>query len=106
MNRSTRLAVIVAAAAAVTAIAWAQKSLKLTINGKAATPDPIAVNGKIYIPLDALKSAGIAAQVGGGKVALTIPHGSAAGGSGQQAAVEGSGSDWLFNGVWRFRVLS
>ena len=87
--------------------AWALDTLKLKINGKPSASAPIVVQGKTYIPLEALKSAGVGVQINGGTIELQLPgKATADGGVGQQTALEGKGGEWLFNGIWRFRVLA
>jgi hypothetical protein len=90
----------------VLAAAVAQQVLKLVINGKPSTLAPITVQGKTYIALDSLKAAGVTAQVKGGTIELTLPSRQTSdGGANQQGAVEGKAGEWLFNGIWRFRVI-
>jgi hypothetical protein len=100
----------------VVATAWAQTAYSLIINGKPSTAQAIVVKGKTYIPLDALKSAGAQTQLTGTMLSLTLPGGggssnanganNGAGGANQQKGVEGKAGEWLFNGFWRFRVIS
>lgn len=84
------------------AVAFAQSAYRLIINGRTAEGSAIVVKGEVYIPLKALQSAGVKATVGADGVRLTLPTG----GSDQSGAVEGTTNEWLFNGVWRFRVTS
>jgi hypothetical protein len=78
---------------------------KLVIDGKAAANAAIVVNGKTYVPLEALKTAGVGATLGAGTLRLTLPRASTAtGGANQNAALEGCRNEWLFNGIWRVRV--
>ena len=87
--------------------AWALDALKLKIDGKPSALAPIVVQGKTYIPLEALKAAGVGVQMNGGTVELQfLGKGVTDGGAGQQTALEGKGGEWLFNGIWRFRVLA
>lgn len=76
---------------------------KLKINGKAVGGKPLMINDRLYVPVSALKSAGMTASIDGDTLSLST---SAAGGANQQAGVEGGLGDWLFNGIWRFRVIS
>jgi len=93
--------------ASISAVAVARVSLTLKINGRTAADAPIVVKGKTYVSLDSLKAAGATARVNGGTLELTLPSsGSADGGANQQNGVEGKIGTWLFNGIWRFRVLS
>ncbi len=87
--------------------AEAQKALKLQVNGKTSRFRPLALKGMTYVPIEALKEAGLVVKVTGGTVAIALPGApSAAGGTNQQGAVAGKGGEWLHNGLWRFRVLS
>lgn len=91
------------------AVAQQAATMRLKINGTAAADAPITVKGKTYVSLDALKAAGVRVSRSGSTVALTLPvNGSviARGGANQQDGVEGKMGEWLFNGIWRFRVLS
>lgn len=84
-----------------------QKAYKLVINGKAASGQAIVVSGKTYVSLDALKAAGVGSSLSGSTLSLSLPGAQVAqGGSNQNAAVEGCMNEWLFNGLWRFRVMS
>jgi hypothetical protein len=85
------------------AIAVAQTTYQLTINGKASTKSAIVVGGETYVPLKALQAAGAQVIVANGSVAINFP---VSGGSNQANAVEGGLNEWLFNGIWRLRVLS
>jgi hypothetical protein len=89
--------------AALAVFAAAQTTYQLMINGKAVAGSAIVVKGETYVPLKALQAAGVRSSVSGGKLVLNF---SPEGGAGQSGALEGGLNDWLFNGVWRFRVLS
>ena len=105
---------IVMAGLALTAFAWAaQTTYKLMVNNQASSLPAIVVNGKTYVPLEALQKAGAKSNLSAGTLSLTLPGGSgpasgaagqAAGGSQQLAALEGCVGETLFNGVWRFKV--
>jgi hypothetical protein len=85
------------------AVALAQTTYQLVINGKPSSGTAIVVKGETYVPLKALQAAGVKANVSGGKLSLSFgPEG----GANQSGALEGGINDWLFNGVWRFQVLS
>ncbi|WP_052351538.1 hypothetical protein [Deinococcus pimensis] len=89
------------------ALAQATRTLQLTLNGRASSVPAIVVNGRTYVPLDALRSAGATSSVSGTRLSVTLPgapSGAPAGGSDQRAALEGCVNEVLFNGVWRFRV--
>jgi hypothetical protein len=78
-----------------------QAAKRITINGKAVVGEPIVANGETYVPLKALKAAGVASTITNDTLILTLP---VPGGSSQVVALEGGVNDWLFNGIWRFRV--
>jgi hypothetical protein len=83
----------------------AQGTLKLTVNGQAAAP-AIVVNGRTYLPLDALEKAGVRVKRSSGALAVTLPGNlSGAGGTMERASLEGCVNEQLFNGVWRVKVL-
>ena len=91
----------------------AQTAYKLVINGKPVSGQAIVVNGQTYVPLAALKAAGVSSNLASGTLTLTLPgapqatgatNPSAAGGANQLAALEGYIGQTLFNGVWRFKV--
>jgi len=90
----------------------AQTAYKLVINGKSVSAQAIVVNGQTYVPLAALKAAGVQSSLASGTLSLTLPGSSqasgattdAAGGANQLSALEGCIGQTLFNGVWRFRV--
>ena len=88
------------------AVVFAQSvSYKLSINGKAYSSNAIVVKGETYVPLKALKSAGVKASVVGGNLQLTLPKASQVeGGANQVVALEACVGEWLFNGIWRVRV--
>ncbi|RIH85348.1 hypothetical protein Mlute_01594 [Meiothermus luteus] len=84
-----------------------QKTYRLIINGQAASGQAVVVGGKTYVSLDALKAAGVGVSLSGSTLSLTLPGPpQAQGGANQVAALEGCLNEWLFNGIWRFRVLS
>ena len=59
----------------------------LTLNGQPTTLNTTVIGGTSYIRLNDLKTA-LAAS----------------GGANQKASLEGCVNEWLFNGIWRFRV--
>ena len=79
------------------------KTISLVINGKPNTQKAIVINGKTYIPLEALKAGGASVSQSGSKLSLAFSA-PATGGANQNAAVEGCKGEWLFNGIWRIRV--
>ncbi len=81
-------------------------SYNLSINGKTITGKTIVVKGETYIPLKALQAAGVRSSVTGKVLALTLSSAASAGGANQTAALEGCIGEWLFNGIWRFKVNS
>lgn len=86
---------------AVLALAQSGANLSIMVNGKAVPGKTAVVRGQTYVPLSALKAAGAKATIAGGKLSISFAP---AGGANQVAALEGGIGDWLFNGVWRFRV--
>lgn len=96
------------------AVAYAASTAyKLVINGKPAAGQAIVVNGQTYVPLAALKAAGVSSELTSGTLSLRLPGTSqtagdantnAAGGANQLGALEGCIGQTLFNGVWRFKV--
>lgn len=99
-HKMRSLTVLSLAAAALLSVAVAATtSVRFFINGRAAA-NAISVNGTTYVPVAALKAAGLNVTVTGGRVDLNLP----AGGQNQVAAVSGCLGETLFNGVWRFRV--
>lgn len=88
------------------AIAYAaQNAYKLVINGKAASGTAIVVNGQTYVPLSALKAAGVQSDLASGTLSLTLPGAAqAAGGANQLSALQGCVGETLFNGIWRVRA--
>ena len=87
--------VTVAAATLITA------PMTLVINGKSVAGKTATIDGATYVPLSALKAAGATADVRGTVLNISFPP---AGGANQVGAQEGGINDWLFDGVWRFRV--
>lgn len=81
-----------------------ERQLRLLVNGKPASSPALVVGGKTYIPLEALKAAGVKASLQGSTLSLSLPL--VQGGAEQVAALEGCLNEWLFNGIWRFRVLA
>jgi hypothetical protein len=94
----------------------ADTALKLSINGKTSPVKAITVNGKVFVPLEALESAGVKISRSSGALALTLPGatpGSPAssstpstvvGGANERPSLEGCLGEYLFNGVWRIRA--
>jgi hypothetical protein len=101
-------ATMLLSAIGLTSVVWAQQASRIKIDGKVVPGQSLTVKGKTYIPLDSLKAGGIGVRLAGGMVELTSAARStgAAGGANQQEGLEGKLGDWLFNGVWRFRVIS
>lgn len=63
----------------------------------------IVVKGETYVPLKALQASGVKSSISAGTVNLNFQT---AGGSNQMGGNEGKVGEWLFNGIWRFRVLT
>ncbi len=91
----------------------ASQTFKLTINGKPTVTPAMVVNGKTYIPLDALEEAGVRSSRSGAGVSITLPGSTATpatnpdamGGANARASLEGCINETLFNGVWRVKTL-
>ncbi len=103
-----KLLIIMAIAVGALVVAQAaQRTYRLIINAKAQSTPAIVVGGKTYVPLDALRASGVGVSLSGSTLTLTLPSASTTqGGANQNAAVEGCLNEWLFNGLWRFRVTS
>lgn len=96
------------------AVAYAATTAyKLVINGKPTSGQAIVVNGQTYVPLSALKAAGVQSDLASGTLSLTLPgalqtaggtNTNVAGGANQLSALQGCIGQTLFNGVWRFKV--
>ncbi len=83
-----RIALIgLAATAAIASAAMLTSKVTVSLAGKSVTVDSVVVSGKTYVSLDQLKT-----QL------------NAQGGANQLGATSGVLNEWLFNGVWRFRV--
>jgi len=80
----------------------ANTAYKLVINGKSVAGQAIVVNGQTYVPLAALKAAGVQSDLASGTLSLTLP--SVAGGANQLSALQGCLGQTLFNGIWRVRA--
>lgn len=96
-------------AALLAAVALAQASIKLIVNGQPSTLPAITVNGATYIPLSALERAGAKVVRSPNGLTLTLPGGSSAipvsaGGANQRVSLEGCIGETLFNGIWRLMV--
>ena len=80
----------------------AQKTYRLIVNGQAQASPAIVVEGKTYVPLEALQKAGAQVSLSGNEVRVQfIP----VGGQEQTLLLEGKKGEWLSNGTWRLRVL-
>jgi len=80
----------------------AQKTYRLIVNGQAQASPAIVVEGKTYVPLEALQKAGAQVSLSGNEVRVQfIP----VGGQEQALLLEGKKGEWLSNGTWRLRVL-
>lgn len=101
-----KLLVIIGIALCALVVAQAvQRTYRLIINAKSQNTPAIVVGGKTYVPLDALRASGAGVSLSGSTLTLTLPGRPVAQGeANQNAAVEGCLNEWLFNGLWRFRV--
>ncbi|MEY4532000.1 MAG: hypothetical protein RLZZ156_2723 [Deinococcota bacterium] len=59
-------------------ITFAQSAFKLVINGKTASSGWITLNGKAYVPIEALQKAGVVVKKTGNTYSLTLPKASSA----------------------------
>ena len=78
------------------AVAQGVKQLSVSLAGKTLKLDSVVVGGKTYVSLEQLKKA----------LPNPAPSTGAAGGANQVAAASGCIGEYLFNGVWRFKVQS
>lgn len=78
-------------------------ALALFVNGKASSAAPLVHDREVYVPVSALKAGGAQVTVDG--KAVRIQFLPVTGGTYQTDAVEGRMKEWLFNGIWRVRVL-
>jgi hypothetical protein len=83
----------------------ANTALKLSINGAPASSSAIVVNGKVFIPLEALQKVGATATTSKTEVRLELPGTQNAGGANARPSLEGCLGETLFNGVWRVKTL-
>ncbi|CAM4115041.1 hypothetical protein [Deinococcus marmoris] len=96
-----RPALFLAAPLALVAVALAAGPYTVQWNGKTVAGDAIVQGGKTYVSAEALKNAGIGVSVRGNVVSLAP-----VGGANEVGAAQGCLNQQLFNGVWRFKVLS
>lgn len=88
-------------------LAWSQaQDYHLSIDGQAIPEAATTIDGRIYVPLEALTRAGLTATISGDAISLSLPGTRAAGGAEQISALEGCLGTDFFNGIWRFKVLS
>ena len=85
-------------------VAFAQATRSLIVNGKAASNDVRIINGKSYAPVADIAKAldMVVVQRPDGKIELTRQGGSGA----IDAKLTGKVGDFLFDGGWRFKVVS
>jgi hypothetical protein len=112
----TAAALFATAALATTAGALGQATLRLIIGGKTASSDIRIIDGRPYVPLadmaKAMNGAAVKHKGGGyeitlGSVDTTTPEaGAVAGGANEVRGTRGKIGQVLFNGKWRFSVLS
>lgn len=95
---------VVAATATIAVTAFAfQSATKIVINGKPVAGTPKTIDKQNYVPVSALKAAGATVNIANGTMTINFPQ---TGGATQMVALEGGMNEWLFNGIWRFRVDS
>jgi hypothetical protein len=83
-------------------------SYNIIVNGQVLVRKAVTVNGEVYVPLSAVKLAGLGTAVNGNTLTLGNSNGASpavAGGANQHPALEGCMNETLFNGLWRLRVL-
>jgi hypothetical protein len=106
------------------ALAWAKRDLIVKSGGRTLPGEAIQVKSKVYISAESLRAIGISVSLSGSTVtlnprpALAPADGEPAqlerpkrvldaeGGANEQKAVEGQAGEWLFNGIFRFKVHS
>ena len=77
---------------------------KMVIGGKPSSLTATTVNGKPYIPLETLKTLGIAYRLQGNTLTIGGGTGVTAGGANERVSLEGCLNESLFNGVWRIKA--
>ena len=118
--KNAQLLTLLALSAAIsaTSVALAAPStFRLLLNGAASPYTAVVVNGTTYVPVGALPPLGVKAVTTGTTLSLSTGAvgtagpatpgpvgGSGAGGAVQKASVSGCIGEYLFNGIWRFRV--
>ncbi|WP_424951228.1 hypothetical protein [Deinococcus sp.] len=106
-----RLTLLALSIAATTALA-APTTFRLLLNGATSPYPAIVVNDTTYVPVGALNKLGVRAVTAGGVLSLntgaapvsSMTTGNGAGGAAQKASVSGCLNEYLFDGIWRFRV--
>ena len=106
MNTATKTTLLTLVSLALPTSSLAAGNPQLTINGHAAGK-ALIVGDQTYIPLSALKAAGVKVSVSGDQVSLSLtgaaPVAAAAGGANQAAAQAGCLNQTLSNGVWQLK---
>lgn len=82
----------------------ASGGMKLVINGKIASKAAIIKDDEVYIPVSALKEAGVDAQIRDNEISIRFLP--VFGGSNQADAIEGKTGEMLFNSIWRVRATN
>ena len=100
-NQKPILFVALVCLVSVAVASFVMAPMNLVINGKSVPGKTATIDGATYVPLSALKAAGATTDVKGTVLSINMP---AAGGANQAVALEGGINDWLFDGIWRFRV--
>ena len=83
-------------------------SYNIVVNGQVLVKKTVTVNGEVYVPLSAVKMAGLGAALNGNTLTLGSSNGASpavVGGANQHPALEGCMNETLFNGLWRLKVL-
>ena len=83
-------------------------SYSIIVNGQVLVRKTITVNGEVYVPLSAVRAAGLGTALNGTTLTLGSSNSASpavAGGANQHPALEGCMNETLFNGLWRLKVL-
>ncbi|WP_161881055.1 hypothetical protein [Deinococcus alpinitundrae] len=88
-----------------------QRTLSVVVNGQVVTAKAVVVKGETFVSLSVLGPLGIKSSAAGSTLSLTSAQAqgtptAAPGGANQRSATEGCLGETLFNGLWRFRVIS
>ncbi|WP_407569742.1 hypothetical protein [Deinococcus altitudinis] len=111
--KNLQLLTLLALSSAASVALAAPSTFRLLLNGAASPYTAIVVNGTTYVPVGALTPLGVKAVTtattlslssGAAPATPSAGSGNGAGGAVQRASVSGCVNEYLFNGIWRFRV--